>query len=176
MKQRSNSGRRLFYDIFNTKAGWIGILSSTQGCLRTTLPLKSREQVEIELALADLAEHSSDSLKSLRRDFEAYFCGEKVDFVANLDLSQATQFERSVWEATRCIPWGETRSYSWIAQKVGKPQAPRAVGQALGRNPLPIIVPCHRVLTSDGKLGGFGGGLPMKQFLLALEGNHRASN
>ncbi len=176
MKQFKNLQQTLFYEVFTTKAGWIGVLSSPNGCLRTTLPRRTRKRVEIELGLTNLAKHSPDCLIDLRRDLEAYFCGDKVEFATSLDLSQATQFERSVWEATRCIPYGETRSYAWVAQRICKPRAARAVGQALGRNPLPILVPCHRVLTSDGKLGGFGGGLPMKQFLLALETNHKPSN
>ncbi|GAI87660.1 unnamed protein product, partial [marine sediment metagenome] len=73
------------------------------------------------------------------------------------------------WEETRLIPYGETRSYAWVAKQVGKPKAARAVGQAMGSNPLPIIIPCHRVITSNGKLGGFGGGLEMKRQLLSLE-------
>jgi methylated-DNA-[protein]-cysteine S-methyltransferase len=74
-----------------------------------------------------------------------------------------------VWEITRLIPYGETRSYAWVAEQIGQPRAVRAVGQALGKNPLPIIIPCHRVITSNGKLGGFGGGLEMKKRLLSLE-------
>jgi methylated-DNA-[protein]-cysteine S-methyltransferase len=75
-----------------------------------------------------------------------------------------------VWEKARLIPYGETRSYMWLARQIGKPQAARAVGQALGRNPLPVIVPCHRVIASDGSPGGFTGGLHRKKMLLKLEG------
>ena len=78
-------------------------------------------------------------------------------------------FRRLVWEATRLIPYGETRSYGWVAKQIGKPHAARAVGQALGKNPFLIIVPCHRVIAGDGTLGGFGGGLEMKQTLLEME-------
>ncbi len=99
----------------------------------------------------------------------AYFTGRKVEFPDTLDLSVATDFQREVWDATRLIPYGETRSYTWVAEQIKKPRAVRAVGQALGRNPLPVIVPCHRVLTSNGGLGGFSGGLEMKRFLLRLE-------
>ena len=163
----------LFYDIFKTPAGWIGILASSQGCLRTTLPQHSSE-----LALTELGKDAISAIRSpaylnnLRREFEAYFNGEEVAFLGALDLSGATPFERAVWEATRLIPRGETRSYAWVANQISNPRAPRAVGQALARNPLPIIIPCHRVLTTNGKLGGFGGGLKMKEFLLALEAGH----
>jgi len=99
----------------------------------------------------------------------AYFNGHTVTFPDELDLSAATPFQRQVWEKTRQIPFGETRSYSWIANEVGQPYAARAVGQALGRNPLPVIIPCHRVITSHGKLGGYTGGLNIKKHLLNLE-------
>ncbi len=112
---------------------------------------------------------SPESFEDLKRRLRVYFQGQKVDFADRLDLTEATSFQRKVWAATRLIPYGETRSYSWVANQIGKPGAVRAVGQALGRNPLPIIIPCHRVLGSDGGLCGFGGGLEMKRYLLKLE-------
>ncbi len=80
-----------------------------------------------------------------------------------------TPFQRKVWNAVKAIPYGETRSYKWVAKKIGNPKAARAVGQALKRNPLLIIIPCHRVICSDGKLGGFSQGLKKKRELLKLE-------
>jgi methylated-DNA-[protein]-cysteine S-methyltransferase len=74
-----------------------------------------------------------------------------------------------VWEKTRLIPYGKTRSYSWVAEQMGKPRAVRAVGQALGKNPLPIIIPCHRVIANNERLGGFSGGVEWKRYLLDLE-------
>jgi len=99
----------------------------------------------------------------------AYFSSHKATFLDELDLSGATPFQRQVWEATRLIPYGETRSYLWVAEQIKRPGAVRAVGQALGRNPLAVIVPCHRVVASDGKLGGFGGGVELKRHLLYVE-------
>jgi methylated-DNA-[protein]-cysteine S-methyltransferase len=99
----------------------------------------------------------------------AYFAGHRADFPDRLDLSTATTFQRKAWEATRLIPYGETRSYKWVAEQIETPASARAAGQALGRNPLPIIIPCHRVLASNGGLGGFSGGLEMKKRLLRLE-------
>ncbi|MGO9244764.1 MAG: methylated-DNA--[protein]-cysteine S-methyltransferase [Verrucomicrobiia bacterium] len=87
-----------------------------------------------------------------------------------LDLSTGTTFQQSVWRALRTIPRGETRSYGWVAQQIGKPRSSRAVGVACGANPIPVVVPCHRVIAGDGSIGGFGGGLPMKQRLLQIEG------
>jgi O-6-methylguanine DNA methyltransferase len=86
-----------------------------------------------------------------------------------MDLSSGTDFQRRVWRALQKIPRGQTRSYGWVARKIGRPKAARAVGTACGANPVPIIIPCHRVIASDGSLGGFGGGLPLKRRLLALE-------
>jgi len=80
-----------------------------------------------------------------------------------------TTFQQAVWRAAMAIPYGETRSYSWIAKRIKNPKAGRAVGQALGVNPIPIIIPCHRVIDATGGLGGFSGGLGMKKRLLALE-------
>lgn len=80
-----------------------------------------------------------------------------------------TPFQIKVWRAIQTIPYGETRSYLWIAKKIGNPKAVRAVGQACGANPLPLLIPCHRVVASHQKIGGFGGGLPLKRRLLQLE-------
>lgn len=87
-----------------------------------------------------------------------------------LDYGNASAFDRAVWRACAAIPRGEVRSYAEVAQWAGHPQAARATGQALGRNPLPVLIPCHRVLRADGGLGGFGCGLKWKKFLLRCEG------
>ena len=101
-------------------------------------------------------------------ELEAYFEGERTQFDVPLAL-HGTPFQLEVWSVLRTIPYGETTSYGAIARRIGKPDASRAVGAANGRNPIPIIVPCHRVVGSDGALTGFGGGLPVKQALLELE-------
>lgn len=99
---------------------------------------------------------------------DAYFERKLRSFELNL-RPKGTPFQLRVWEALRAIPYGETRSYSDVARTIGKPDAVRAVGTANGANPLPIVVPCHRVLGADGSLTGFGGGLRVKRFLLDLE-------
>lgn len=99
---------------------------------------------------------------------EAYFDGSLTDFDVDLQLT-GTDFQRRVWDALRTIPYGETRSYGEIATQIGSPGASRAVGLANGRNPVGIIVPCHRVIGSTGGLTGYGGGLDRKRALLALE-------
>lgn len=105
------------------------------------------------------------------RQLGAYFAGELTEFVLPL-APQGTPFQLSVWQALCRIPYGETVSYGAIAQAIGRPSASRAVGAANGANPLPIVVPCHRVIGSTGKLTGFGGGLDTKAALLGLERSH----
>ena len=102
------------------------------------------------------------------RQLRAYFRGELQEFDVPLNLA-GTPFQLCVWESLRMIPYGETRSYGEVARHIGKPDAVRAVGTANGANPIPIIVPCHRVIGSDGSLTGYGGGISIKQKLLALE-------
>jgi len=160
----------LRHAVFLTDAGWVGLLSSGQGLRRLTLPKSSAGEAYLELG-GELAESPSSPrfFEGLIERLRRYFAGEKVTFPDILDLSGASPFQRRVFEVTRRIPYGETRSYRWVAREAGKPLAARAVGQAMGSNPVPIIIPCHRVTSSGGGLGGFGGGLEMKRYLLALE-------
>ena len=162
----------LNYIIFNTDAGWLGILGSTQGLRRTILPQHSSQEVQQLFGDSiNQAEWSPRIFQDLMERLRNYFGGHKVTFPDRLDLSNATAFQRRVWETARLIPHGETRSYTWVAEQIEKPKAVRAVGQALGKNSLPIIIPCHRVLASNSSLGGFAGGLEMKKQLLHLEGS-----
>ena len=103
---------------------------------------------------------------------QAYFAGELRQFHLKL-APEGTPFQQDVWRQLRSIPYGETISYGELARRIGKPLASRAVGAANGRNPLPIVVPCHRVVGASGSLVGFGGGLEIKAALLALEQDHR---
>ncbi len=109
------------------------------------------------------------------RALQQALAGRALGRLPPLDLSAGTAFQRQVWEALRGIPRGQTRSYRQVAEAIGKPRAVRAVGGACGANPIPVLVPCHRVLAAGGGLGGFGGGLAWKQTLLAREGVHPAS-
>lgn len=107
----------------------------------------------------------ADAVAQLRE----YFAGERTDFALNLHTRRGSEFERAVWAQLSRIPYGETRTYGEIAALAGDPGAARAVGVACNRNPIAVIVPCHRVVGAGGKLVGFGGGLPRKRYLLELE-------
>jgi O-6-methylguanine DNA methyltransferase len=114
-------------------------------------------------------EESSRELQPYVAELEEYFAGKRREFNFPLDL-RGTDFQRACWHALLAIPYGETRSYADIARAIGKPKAFRAVGMANNRNPIAIVVPCHRVIASDGTLCGYGGGLDVKRKLLELEG------
>ena len=119
--------------------------------------------------IADWREGDNVVLQATRMQLEEYFAGTRTGFELTL-APHGTAFQKEVWHALADIAYGRTISYAQLAQRVGKPSAMRAVGAANGRNPLPIVLPCHRVIGADGSLTGFGGGLPTKQFLLELEG------
>jgi methylated-DNA-[protein]-cysteine S-methyltransferase len=162
--------KKLYYTIFKTKWGYVGSLGSQAGLLAVTLPQKTQQQAINSLGKqAQTAILSPESFSDLEQRFQEYYSGKKTVFIDQLDLSNATTFQRQVWETTRLIPYGETKSYGWVANQIGKPLAARAVGQAVGKNPFLIIVPCHRVIAGDGGLGGFGGDLETKKALLQLE-------
>lgn len=113
-------------------------------------------------------ERDDDALAEPAAQLAAYFAGDRTEFTLPL-APRGTAFQRQVWEQLRAIPYGETISYGELARRVGNPNASRAVGAANGRNPIGIIVPCHRVIGSNGALTGYGGGLPNKKTLLAHE-------
>jgi len=162
--------RELKYITFNTSMGWVGILASAKGLLSTTLPQRSAQEAR-QLLGDDVndAAWSPHPFADLAERLKLYFSGHRVTFPDKLDLSGGTPFQGQVWEITRLIPYAETRSYRWVAEQIKKPEAARAVGQALGSNPLSVIVPCHRVVASDGRLGGFSEGVEVKRRLLYLE-------
>jgi len=112
-------------------------------------------------------------VREAARQLEAYFARGRTDFDVRLD-PRGTPFQQRVWQELQKIPYGETVSYGELAKRIGQPSAARAVGAANGANPIPIIIPCHRAVGADGSLTGFGGGLPVKRKLLALESGQRA--
>ena len=157
--------------LFDTCLGWMGIVGSPSGLRMVILPQESRDAVLCKVMNHGSAaeEQSPTMFGDLPHRLSRYLEGEPVDFPDKLDLSETTRFQQDVWQAVRTIPYGETRSYGWVAGKLGSPKAARGVGQALARNTLPIVVPCHRVIGSNGSLVGFGGGVEIKEFLLRLE-------
>jgi methylated-DNA-[protein]-cysteine S-methyltransferase len=103
------------------------------------------------------------------KELGEYFENGKDDFTQRISLMKGTDFEKKVWLTLQEIPFGETRTYKWLAEKIEKPNAFRAVGQALGKNPIPIILPCHRIIESDGSIGGYSAGTYIKRRLLDIE-------
>ncbi len=114
--------------------------------------------------------HLKPLIEAAKRELIAYFHGSPTDFAALILDPQGTPFQLRVWQELRRIPRGQTISYGELARRVGNPKASRAVGQANGRNPIPLIIPCHRVIAADGSLGGYSSGLDRKQWLLHHEG------
>lgn len=163
-----------YFDMFETSLGWMGILASESGLRRTTLP---RESPEVCYSLlgpeVEDATNEPMSFEGIRARLDRHFEGEPDTFEdLPLDLGNAPRFYLAAWRACQSIPHGETRTYRWLAARAGNPRASRAAGQSMAKNRLPIIVPCHRVIGSDGRLTGFGSGagqLALKQRLLNTE-------
>jgi O-6-methylguanine DNA methyltransferase len=114
--------------------------------------------------------HDRDALEPVERQIVEYFEGERTGFDLDVDLRSVSDFDRRVLDVTARIPYGEVLPYAEVARRIGRPRASRAVGGALGRNPVAIVVPCHRVIRTDGSLGGYGGGVQYKKRLLGIEG------
>lgn len=152
------------YDILPSHCGDLLVAIDERGLLHVDFMAGLR-------ALPDMRDWQQDKvvLAPFLAQFEAYFAGHLQRFTLPL-APRGTAFQQAVWQALCDIPYGETRSYSDIARAIGKPNAVRAVGAANGRNPLSIIIPCHRVIGQNGSLTGYAGGLPIKQALLTLEG------
>jgi methylated-DNA-[protein]-cysteine S-methyltransferase len=153
--------------------GWLAAVASVGGLRMLTLPTATRENAlrYVRRQYAEVRLVSDDPfLLSVAAQVQDYLAGRREEFSVELDLKGHTAFELAVWATTRRIVYGETRTYGWIAGQIGGgPGTAQAVGAALGDNPIPLIIPCHRVIGSDGSLHGFAGGLDMKARLLALE-------
>ena len=166
-----------FY-LVETELGWIGLVLSPRGLRATTLPRPSRDVALREVAEMGALEPASDAeaapAVSLVRDLAEGRPAEPAGVIDWDSLSangrSISGFRRAVMEEALRIPRGETRTYGWLAERVGRPRAARAVGRVMATNPLPIVVPCHRVIGSDGSLRGYGAGLWMKEALLRAEG------
>jgi methylated-DNA-[protein]-cysteine S-methyltransferase len=136
----------IYYAVWESPVGALTFIASEYGLLGVEFGRKARQTGWME-----------------------YFAGQRREFTIPLDM-RGTEFQLRCWRELLKIPYGQTRSYAELARAVGSPQGFRAVGHANGQNPIAIVVPCHRVIASDGSLGGYGGGLPLKEELLRLEG------
>ena len=166
----------LKYTILDTSIGQIIIVGAEEGLQKISIHVSRQSALESIAQQFPGSIESPDGFGDLPQRLEQYARGERIIFNDKLDTRDATRFRRAVWEATSSIPYGETRSYEWIAQCIGKPGAARAVGQALKSNLLPIIVPCHRVIGKDGSLTGFSCGIDVKKRLLELEASSPSEN
>jgi methylated-DNA-[protein]-cysteine S-methyltransferase len=172
---QTESSSRARYCLFETAIGACGVAWSEHGLTRVQLPEADRAAAEKRLAARAGGAREDEPpapIAQLISAIQHYARGERVDFSpVAVDLGEIDQFRQGVYRETRAVGWGKTASYGEIARRIGSPDA-RDVGQALSRNPVPLIVPCHRILASDGTLRGFSayGGLLTKERLLALEG------
>ncbi len=163
----------LKFDVWETRHGWIAACATSRGLKLMSLPEPDRDDAEETIYPAQVeGEHDPKAFDEIRSAIEEYFDGDEAALASvAVDFSDAPPFFKAAWNACRSIPAGETRSYKWLAVHAGSPDAMRAAGQAMARNRLPLVIPCHRVVRADGSLGGFGGGvgLPLKERLLNLE-------
>lgn len=150
----------------DTPIGRLRLAATDEGLAAVIFPNQKEVAFPKRQGGAKAQAHLAKALKAL----DLYFEGRKKDFTGLTLAAAGTPFQKSVWNALARIPFGETRSYADIAKAIGNPKGVRAVGLANGRNPIPVIVPCHRVIGADGSLTGFGGGLPTKKWLLEFEG------
>ncbi len=149
--------------------GWWGLCASEQGIVGVWWPTDSPQQARRRWP-REAVEGDTMSLAAARRQLREYLAGCRQRFQVPVDLGSVTPFQRRVLMACAQIPYGQCVSYGELACRLGLPRAARAVGQALARNPVPIFIPCHRVVGRDGRLVGFGGGMRLKAFLLQHEG------
>ncbi|HXO40188.1 MAG TPA: methylated-DNA--[protein]-cysteine S-methyltransferase [Thermoanaerobaculia bacterium] len=153
----------------------LAVIATAAGGSLVALSLFGSPAAAGAAAPADAVYHPGQPpLPEVRRQLGEYFAGKRRDFLLPLD-PHGTAFERGVWRALVAIPYGETRSYAEVAMAIAHPTACRAVGRANGRNPIAVVIPCHRVIGSDGSLTGYGGGLELKRLLLDLEGAGRGA-
>jgi len=160
----------------DTPVGVLGLAAGGKGLRR--LSYVKDEDTFVARLLAeygDVPVLRSAALDGVRRALDRYFRGRRLDFDLAVDLSDLPPFNRLVLDATARIPPGQVATYSFVASRAGSPKAQRAAGNALHNNPVAIVVPCHRVLRADGSLGGYGGGVPIKEWLLAHEGARPAA-
>ena len=160
---RNNLGIPSF--CYKSPIGWIDIIADEKGIVRASFS----EAAPLSKATSP---PTHPILTRTIKLLDTYFAGGAIDFAEiPVQIAHATDFQQLVWKAIQQIPYGEVRTYQWIADEIGRPKSARSIGNAVGANPLSILIPCHRVIRSNGALGGYGGGLDRKRHLLALEGH-----
>jgi methylated-DNA-[protein]-cysteine S-methyltransferase len=159
----------LEYKVFDTSLGWVGIISSSKGLVKSCLPKKNFTEVMEFIKNQDFSPNKTEKLDELSKIVIQYLDGIKIDLSSiKIDYYAKDSF-KNFWKTCRKIPFGETRTYKWLAQNSNKPKAYRYAGLSMAKNPLPLFIPCHRVISSDGNIGGFQGGNIMKKKLIDLE-------
>lgn len=148
----------LFYDLFESPIGTLFLIFSG----------KALSGVSFEKP-SDIAFKKGAASMSFIQELDSYFQGSNASFSQQIIFLTGTDFERKIWTSLKDIPYGETKTYKWIAEKAGNPSATRAAGRALSKNPIPIVLPCHRIIESDGSVGGYSSGINKKIRLLELE-------
>jgi len=167
----TTAGRQVYYCAVPSPVGRLFVAASDTGLVRVSFPQSERAFVEsLRRTLGVVPVRSRERTADIVHQLRAYFAGERRVFDMQLDLSGVSPFQRAVLLAAANVPAGQVVSYGEIARRIGQPGGSRAVGQALGRNPIPIVIPCHRVIAAGGRIGGYGGGLARKRRLLRLEG------
>ncbi|MGB9716788.1 MAG: methylated-DNA--[protein]-cysteine S-methyltransferase [Thermodesulfovibrionales bacterium] len=157
MKERRSFRSQVFYDTFESPIGTIYLIFSG----KFLNELSFRKPFDIL--------KKDDNVSMIKKELKEYFENGREEFTQKTVFIKGTEFERKVWLTLKEIPYGETRTYRWLAERLGRPSACRAVGKALSRNPLPIIFPCHRIIESDGSIGGYSAGVDIKRRLLDFE-------
>lgn len=157
MKEKKFLSTVSFYDTFESPVGTLYLVFT--GKILRGLAFKKPGEI--------LRKGKAPSL--IKKELEEYFEDGREEFTQQIGFNKGTEFDKKVWLSLKDIPYGDTRTYKWLAEKIGKPNAFRAVGQALGRNPIPILLPCHRVIESDGSIGGYSAGIHIKRRLLKIE-------
>lgn len=157
MKQKKLRGTESFYDTFESPVGKLYLMFTG----------KNLSGIDFSKPREILPKGKAPPL--IKKELKEYFENGREEFTQKKGFTTGTEFDRKVWLALKEIPYGETRTYKWLAEKIGRPNAFRAVGQALSRNPLPIVLPCHRIIESDGSIGGYSPGVDFKRRLLEIE-------
>jgi len=173
--RRKPSHQVIYYTLMSSPFGPIGIASTPRGICRISLNANNepafRKKLERDYRCS--AVRQDRHFAELGAGMRTYFSGSPVRFGGKIDLLEGTPFQKKVWRFLQRIPFGQTRSYQTVARAIGHPNSFRAVGGACGNNPIAVLIPCHRVINADGKLGGYTGGLQIKRRLLSIERTDR---